>query len=126
MWQRSVLCVVCAASSLGLASQPHVLRLTRELVIGDEGRDQNPAALLTATYRLHIRSNGRVVVEQALDHVLREIDSNGRYLRTIGRRGSGPGETSMLQSSGLIGDTLWTLDGPSGRAALFDANGRVL
>jgi hypothetical protein len=41
---------------------------------------------------------------------LHVFNDNGRYSRTIGRRGSGPGEFTGIYRFGTVGDTIWVLD----------------
>lgn len=59
-----------------------------------------------AAYQLHrvgaaLRlSDGRIVVANNGSSDLRYYDSAGRHVRTVGRRGEGPGEFSML--SGMV------------------------
>ncbi len=71
-------------------------------------------------------AEGCVFIVDARLQEIRAFDSAGRYLRTIGRVGRGPGEFTLLQSAGFLSDTLWTLDVTLRRLTLFDRDGRVL
>jgi hypothetical protein len=44
---------------------------------------------------------------------------DGRFLRTLGRRGKGPGEFNALTAAGLKSDTLWVYDMLSARVTYF-------
>ncbi len=57
---------------------------------------------------------------------IRVYSSDGRYRKTIGRNGGGPGEFRELQYFSLLGDTLWTIDAGLRRTTLFSDTGRVL
>lgn len=58
---------------------------------------------------------------------LRVFDASGRHVRTIGRRGEGPGEFGVLAPlAGLAGDTIWTWDSRLFRLTRFSTRGDVL
>ena len=74
--------------------------------------DGNDANLLFGDIRgIQASSDGTIFV---LDYQAREVrafDSDGRYLRTIVRRGEGPGEIAAANGIVLLGDTLlWIHD----------------
>lgn len=71
--------------------------------------------------------DGNVYVLEAQDMEIRVYGSDGALLRTIGRRGEGPGEFSMLAPSfQVVGDTVWTMEPFTRRMTLFDRRGTVL
>ncbi len=74
--------------------------------------------LLTQVSDLVVLPDGRVVTAHSRETLLRVFDRNGKFLRTVGRRGQGPGEFTSAGSIGLLGDTLWVGDSP--RYQLFD------
>jgi hypothetical protein len=51
------------------------------------------------------------------------FDSTGRYVRTIGRKGAGPGEFQQPYSLGWLGDTLLVLDPRNARIGKFSKSG---
>ncbi|HZD06498.1 MAG TPA: 6-bladed beta-propeller, partial [Longimicrobiales bacterium] len=53
-------------------------------------------------------------------------DAEGRYRRTIGRKGHGPGELMEPLALGLAGDTLWILNTGNARLEYFSREGRAL
>jgi hypothetical protein len=53
------------------------------------------------------------------------FDPEGRFLRTIGREGSGPGEFRNLVGIAWVGDTLAAMDPGNGRVQLLDPQGRA-
>lgn len=83
-----------------------------------------------APYELHRASgalrtsDGRIVVANSGSAELRIFDSAGAYLRTIGRRGSGPGEyRGTLSVYPLDGDSLVVHDGGNERFTVLDPDG---
>ena len=70
---------------------------------------------------------GRVYVFEGQDLQLRVYAPDSRLLRTIGRRGEGPGEFQWSSRFGVVGDTVWTIGQMMDRRiTLFDREGRVL
>ena len=53
-------------------------------------------------------------------------DSRGRYRRTVGHKGHGPGELLDPLALGLAGDTLWVLNTGNARVEYFSQQGRHL
>ena len=51
------------------------------------------------------------------------FDQAGRHLRTIGRKGQGPGEFDFALAHGLLGDTLWVRNGFAPRISTFTIGG---
>jgi hypothetical protein len=94
-------------------------RLVRELAIGDEALPKG----FTSIGSVLVGPGGRIYVEQSQDNVIRLFDSTGKYVKDIGGKGSGPGETEFLYGIGFVGDTLWSCDLRAGRFAFFSADG---
>lgn len=67
-------------------------------------------------------SDGKVVVTDAPAEELRVFDAQGNHLRTMGRRGEGPGEFSQVQGVEVYGDTIYALD-PRRGTAVFTVDG---
>jgi hypothetical protein len=69
-------------------------------------------------------TDGRIVVANSGSSELRYFDSNGDYLKSVGRRGGGPGEfTGDLKLLPYHGDSLLVWDARLRRFSLFDLNG---
>jgi hypothetical protein len=73
------------------------------------GEVDGPAAL-TEVFDLEIGTNGEIYVGQPRTWNVLVFSSQGQPLRTIGRRGQGPGEFQTVGRLGWIGDTLWVLN----------------
>lgn len=77
---------------------------------------------LAAVRGIAVGPQGQIYVAQRYD--VRVYDARGKHLRTIGRRGSGPGEIQNVRDVGLRGDTLWVADDAAYRVTMFGATGR--
>ncbi len=73
---------------------------------------------------LVVDSRAQMFVGQRQDNKILVFDSLGRLVRTIGRKGSGPGEFEGLATLGFIGDTLWAWAEGTRRLTFFKADGR--
>lgn len=70
--------------------------------------------------------SGEIVVANGGTSEIRIFDHSGRYVRTIGRHGSGPGEFYVLTLAQVIrGDSIAAYDGRQGRITVFDYQGNV-
>jgi hypothetical protein len=71
-------------------------------------------------------SNGHIAVMNSGTNQIHVYDEEGRHVRTIGRRGNGPGEFNGLQRIGAIhGDTIVAYDIFLGRMTFFAPDGGV-
>lgn len=73
-------------------------------------------------------SNGEILVLEQQSAELRFFDRSGTHLRTVGRRGDGPGEFSNrpLKLSRGRGDTVFVLDWPRTGIMIFSPDGQFL
>lgn len=81
------------------------------------GAMDGPGAL-SGVWDLEVGPEGQLLVVQTSVGSITVFDSTGQYLRTLGRRGRGPGEFSRLSRVGWTRDTLWVMD--IGKLHLFD------
>ena len=71
--------------------------------------------------------DGQIYVLEMQDAQIRVYSPDGRLIRRIGRRGDGPGEfRGGGPSFGVVGDTIWAVEGVTRRLTLFDRAGRLL
>lgn len=77
------------------------------LTIGGDGAPSTEFSRIAAAVRL---TKGEIVVADGATQQLRLFDSQGRFLRSFGRRGAGPGEFRSLNWMGRSGDTLFVYD----------------
>lgn len=124
---RPLLCLAlaaagCTADASSVGRFPdHPVTATRELSIGSV---DDPQLAFTWFRSLEVGPDGTIFTLHPQEHTIRVHDSTGRFVRTIGREGKGPGEFSNAHAMGLLGDTLWVLD--RNRFIYFDLDGQVL
>jgi len=70
--------------------------------------------------------DGSIAVADAGTNSVRFFDASGKWIRTVGGTGSGPGEFRALQSLGRSGDSIDVLDRRLGRITVFDRTGRLV
>ena len=104
------------------AAQPR-WALAQELRIGSPERRNYD---LTWVNAIAVGPAGEMYVGQPQDRTIRVYDTRGAYLRTLGRRGSGPGEFQSIDGLGWKGDSLWVSDLALQRITFFNRGGRVL
>lgn len=68
-------------------------------------------------------SNGHIVLANRGTNDLRYFDSSGRYVRTVGREGNGPGEFRWIDAIANAGDTVLVWDAFARRLSRFESTG---
>jgi hypothetical protein len=109
------------ATLAALASQV-AERPARETVTIPGETDQY---FLNRVTQVSVGPDGRVLVVDPGEMVIRQFDSLGRYVGAIGRRGRGPGEFQSI-AVGWLADTLYAIDAALGRVSYFDGSGKFL
>lgn len=72
-------------------------------------------------------ANGTVVVGDNGDQSVKWFRSDGKFLRSFGRRGDGPGEFQLVRLLGRCGtDSLFVYDGASQRLTVVSTDGKFL
>jgi hypothetical protein len=128
--ENGVEVVVNGPKPVAVKGQPSGLTLREEFRIDLE--DDKIAALgLGDISRVDLDSNGRIYIAQAgwpgktVDLVYL-FDARGRFLRSFGRIGQGPGELTNTHYLALnVNDELPVFDKGSSRITYFDSTGRV-
>ena len=70
--------------------------------------------------------DGRILVGDRDEHSLHLFESDGRLVRSFGRKGGGPGEFNYLAQLWRCGDSVVTWDIDGHRASVFDLEGRFV
>lgn len=123
--RASLVAFLVALPTLPLAAQaPPRWSLASELRIGADA--PGPEYEFTTIRHIAIGPNGAMYVTQGQEQEIRAYDAQGKYLRTIGRQGGGPGEFTGLGSIGFMGDTLYTTDFRQRRITLFRSDGSLI
>jgi hypothetical protein len=93
------------------------------LEIGGEGARETEFHRLAG---VTVIAGGQLMVADGGSGELRIFARDGRYLRSVSRRGSGPGEFQHIAGLARAGDTVIVLDGATGDLSSFSEDGRFL
>ncbi len=115
---------VLLAAGCRPADDPLPVERSAELVLLDR-LDPTGAPPLTTVKGLTATSRYVYIGQQDEQHLLM-FTPEGRFVKTIGRLGSGPGEFRYLMRFGVLADTLWTTDWELRRLTFFNDTGAVL
>ena len=99
------------------------VRLVEEKRIGSE--TSGPEYQFSTLSFVVARADDVYVVQRGISEI-RVFDAEGRYRRTIGREGAGPGEFQSMWSVGIVGDSLWTIDINLRRLTFFTLGGSLI
>lgn len=106
------------------ASQaPQQWRLLPDLRIGSL---DDPDQSLTTITGVSVGPDGRIYIAQAQDQNIRVYDASGAFIRTIGRRGGGPGEFEGMGQPLWRGDSLYVSDFRQRRVTMFSPDGELV
>jgi hypothetical protein len=106
-----------------LSAQTQEWRAALEVRIGSVDA---PDRTLTWVSQALIGPNGALYIAQPQDRRIRVFDATGKLVRSIGRRGQGPGEFENLSAIGFRNDTLYATDSALRRVSFFSAEGAFL
>lgn len=93
-----------------------------ELSIGGEAYE-----MLSQPTSVIVDKNGRIFIADSQDQAIKIFEPNGEFIRSIGRKGEGPGEFSFLGYLTFLPDEkLLVMDSMAMRLSLFDSEGDFL
>jgi DNA-binding beta-propeller fold protein YncE len=98
-------------------------KVTQDLAIG--GADSGPADLLDVR-GITADASGRIYILDLAASAVQVFDASGAHVRTIGRKGGGPGEFTTPIGLALVGSQLLVVDQSSQRLSLFDSTGTLI
>jgi hypothetical protein len=99
--------------------------LVEEVSIGEETGPEE--YLLNRPFDLKIDDQGNFYIYDARDCHILVYDDSGKYVRTIGRKGKGPGEFESLVYFDFLSDgRVFVNDGMNQRISIFDKEGNPL
>jgi len=102
-----------------------ILTLEEDLSIGQD--NEKAEYLFSRVNGITVDNEGRIYVVDDSDSNIRVFDKNGGYLRTIGRKGQGPGEFERpLYIQITADDELYVVDYSGARAVYFSLEGDYL
>ena len=95
------------------------------LSIGGEDEDGN--IILFQPLFFAVDDSENIYISESQDQVIKVFGSNGKYIKTIGAKGSGPGEFQMILSLDVTKDgKLLVTDHSARRTSFFDSSGKFL
>ena len=101
------------------------LRLREDLRLGvleGDGPEQ-----FSEVYAVGVMRDGTIAVGDNASGTVRMFDRDGTFLTSLGGRGEGPGEISMLNDVIIVGDSIGLIDWQrGGKLALFTADGTLV
>ena len=96
-----------------------------ELSLG--GEDQGEDIILYEPLWFEADDYANIYISELQDQVIKVFSPDGKYIKTIGAKGSGPGEFQMISSLALTKDgKLVVTDQSANRTSFFDSSGRFL
>ena len=73
-----------------------------------------------------VDQSGRLYAVDGQAAAVRVFDDRGAFVRSLGRRGDGPGEFEVPQGVDVIGRRVFVYDGDGSRVAVFDTAGSLM
>ncbi|MBA4160231.1 MAG: 6-bladed beta-propeller [Gemmatimonadetes bacterium] len=117
--------VLVSNPETGLWREGEEWRLVEEMRIGS--MDVEGPELFGSIAGLVADERGRVYVADAQAHEIRIFDTDGRHVRSFGRKGGGPGEFEQIAGMDWAPDgNLWVMDARNSRYAVFDTAGTFI
>jgi hypothetical protein len=108
-----------------LPGMPTTLKLTEDLCIGQETKDEN--YMFSRLGSIQVDDDGNIYVLDTKEISVKVYDKNGKHLRTFGKKGQGPGEfQSAWRMYMAEGDKLTFLDIGNKRFSYYSLNGECL
>lgn len=103
--------------------------LLEDLVIGASGETREPILFQGIAHygSVDVDASGNIYIADAAAYAIVMVDSEGKLVRTIGRKGQGPGEFQSLSALRVIaGDRLAVYDRTNRRLSTIDPEGRLV
>jgi len=96
-----------------------------DLSIG--GEDDEGNIVLFQPTSFIVDQNENIYISDWQDKAIKAFDKSGEYIRTIGRKGEGPGEFKSISSLTFLPDgRLLVMDSSSRRANIFNSSGKFV
>jgi len=93
-----------------------------ELSVGGEEYD-----MLSRPQGFNIDQNGNIYITDMQDQSIKVFDQSGEFIRTIGKKGEGPGEFTFIGGMTFLPDgRLMVMDSEARRISLFDSDGKYI
>jgi len=121
VWLRLLAC------SWVILACPHLTSAQSVTIDVQQILDEGDGYIIAQPNDASVNENGFIAISELRQAKVLIFNAKGEFLRSIGRRGNGPGEFQMVYHIELVGDHLFTLDIQLQRVSVFDLNtGKVL
>jgi hypothetical protein len=112
--------------NLGTPLHPDIkVTFVEDLSIGGEDKAGN--VVLSEPWLSFVDNNENIYIFERRDQVIKVFGSDGKLIKTIGAKGSGPGEFQMIMNVAVNKNgKLLVFDSRSRRTSIFDSSGRFL
>lgn len=90
------------------------------------GNADDPKIGFSAILAVDVDRDGQIYVFESKDREIRVLTRDGSPVRKIGGPGRGPGEFTRVNTFGVVGDTVWTVDLVGRQLNLFRRSGALI
>jgi len=84
------------------------------------------ARLITHPFALDVDKSGNIFILDHYSSTVKKFDRDGKFVKSFGRQGNGPGEMSSSFCLSILNDTIFVEDGGSARMVKFDLEGKFI
>jgi len=111
-------------ASVPMEERAERIELVEDLVIGQRGEDPN--FIFYHPVYMAIDKLGSMYVVDQLDARVQVFDEHGEYIRTLGKKGQGPGEFNFPLAVAVVGDYVVVHDPTALRLSVWNSDGKHL
>ena len=123
--ENGVTVVLNPQKPVKLPGMPTTLKLTEDLCIGKETKDEN--YMFSRLGSIQVDEDGNIYVLDTKEILVKVYDKNGKHLRTFGKKGQGPGEFQSAERMYMAErEKLTFLDTGNKRFSYYSLNGECL
>jgi len=123
--ENGVTVVLNPQKPVKLPGMPTTLKLTEDLCIGKETKDEN--SMFSRLGSIQVDDDGNIYVLDTKEILVKVYDKNGKHLRTFGKKGQGPGEFQSASRMYMAErEKLTFLDTENKRFSYYSLNGECL
>jgi hypothetical protein len=108
------------------AYQVRVWRIDARPILDIGAESEDTVETFTSVVGATRAPDGGLIVADMKDHELRYFTPAGRFQRAVGRQGDGPGEFQYLLRILRCGDSLYEIEGGTGKWSVFSVAGKFV
>ncbi|MBN2790795.1 MAG: 6-bladed beta-propeller [Candidatus Delongbacteria bacterium] len=95
-------------------------------ISGTESDDDPEERVFSKVSDIVVDSKGSIYIADSHSSTIKKFDRAGKYIKTFGRLGNGPGEYGMLGDMSIFNDTIVVFDQAAIKRVKFDTDGEFL